>query len=125
LTVITGTMPNKTSKVSLPYLAAPGSLKTALDKIKIAATPDRVTRDFVSTKLQIKGGTGAALIPFLKKVGFVASDGSPTEAYKRFRNHATAGSAVADAVKLGYAALGQANEYFYDLNDKDQSWRST
>lgn len=105
--------------VTLPYLASPGSIKTGLDKIKTAATPDRVTQDFVTTKLQIKGGTGAALIPYLKKIGFVASDGSPTVVYKQFRNHATAGAAVAVAVKTGYKALGQVNEYFYDLNDKD------
>ena len=104
---------------TLPYLASPGSIKTCLDKIKAAATPDRVTGDFVTTKLQIKGGTGTALIPYLKKIGFVASDGSPTDVYKQFRNHATAGAAVATAVKTGYKALGQVNEYFYDLNDKD------
>lgn len=104
---------------TLPYLASPGSIKTCLDKIKAAATPDRVTQDFVTTKLQIKGGTGAALIPYLKKIGFVASDGSPTNIYKQFRNHATAGAAGATAVKTGYKALGQVNEYFQDLNDKD------
>ena len=105
--------------VTLPYLASPGSIKTCLDKIKVAATPDRVTQDFVMTKLQIKGGTGAALIPFLKKIGFVGSDGSPTDIYRKFRNHATAGAAVSSAVKTGYKALDEANEYFYELNDKD------
>lgn len=105
--------------VALPYLAAPGSIKTALEKIKAAATPDRVTGDFVSTKLQIKGGTGASIPPYLKKIGFVASDGAPTDIYKRFRNHATSGAACAEAVKIGYRELAQANEYFYELNDKD------
>jgi hypothetical protein len=88
--------------VSLPYLASPGSIKTALDKIRAAATPDRVTGDFVSTKLQMKGGTGAAIPPYLKKIGFVASDGTPTDIYRRFRNQATSGSAVADAIKGNY-----------------------
>lgn len=105
--------------VTLPYLASPGSIKAGLEKIKAAATPDRVTQDFIITKLQIKGGTGSALIPYLKKIGFVASDGSPTAIYKKFRNHATAGSAVAEAVKLGYKELARVNEYFYELNDKD------
>lgn len=105
--------------VTLPYLASPGSIKTCLDRIKAAATPDRVTTDFITTKLQIKGGTGSALIPYLKKIGLVASDGSPTEIYKQFRNHSTAGAATAAAVKTGYKALGLVNEYFYDLNDTD------
>jgi hypothetical protein len=105
----------------LPYLASPGSLKNALEKIRAAATPERVTGDFMSTMLQIKGGTGSALIPFLKKVGFVASDGAPTELYKRFRNPSIGGTAVADAIKIGYAPLKQVNEYFYELSDKDLS----
>ena len=39
---------------NLPYLASPGSIKTALDRIRAAATPDRVTGDFVLTKMEIK-----------------------------------------------------------------------
>lgn len=104
--------------VTLPYLAAPGSIKTGLDKIRSAATPDRVTQDFIQTKLNIKGGTGAALIPYLKKIGFVGSDGTPTDIYKRFRNHATAGTAVFEAIKIGYKELEKVNEYFYELDDK-------
>lgn len=104
---------------TLPYLASPGSIKTGLERIRTAATPDRVTGDFVTTKLQIKGGTGAALIPYLKKIGFVASDGAPTELYKRFRNPSISGTAVADAIKFGYAPLKEMNEYFYELNDQD------
>lgn len=104
---------------TLPYLASPGSLKNCLERIRTAATPERVTKDFVTTILQIKGGTGAALSPYLKKIGFVASDGSPTEIYKSFRNPTTGGFAAARAVKTGYAPLTNANEYFYKLGDKD------
>lgn len=103
----------------LPYLHAPGSIKTALERIRTAATPERVTNDFVTTVLQIKGGTGASIPPFLKKIGFVASDGSPTDLYKRFRNPASAGAAVADAIRVGYRELLQANEYFFKLGDKE------
>jgi Family of unknown function (DUF5343) len=103
----------------LPYLASPGTLKNGLERIRSAATPDRVTQDFIGTKLQIKGGSGFALLPYLKKIGFVASDGSPTDLYKRFRNSATAGAAIADAIKIGYKDLLEANEYFYDLADKE------
>ena len=74
---------------SLPYLVSPGSIKTALERIRPAAAPDRVTGDFITTKLSIKGGIGAALLPFLKKIGLANSDGSPTELYKQFRNPAT------------------------------------
>ena len=104
---------------NLPYVASPGSIKTALDKIRSAATPDRVTKDFVTTVLQIKGGTGGNLPPFLKRIGFVGSDGAPTDLYRKFRNPSTGGAAVADAIRLGYKDLLQANEYFFRLSDKE------
>src|SRR6185369_9384027 len=104
---------------ALPYIPTPGSIKTVFEKMKAAATPERVTADFVSSKLQLKGGAGRSIPPLLKKIGFVAPDGSPTDLYKRFRNHATSGAAVAEAIRVGYKELASANEYFYELNDKD------
>lgn len=104
---------------SLPYLVSATSLKNALDRIRTAATPERVTVDFVSAKLLIKGGSGGVIPPFLKKIGLVASDGTPTELYKKFRNEASSGTAIAAAVKFGYKELALANEYFYDLSEKD------
>jgi hypothetical protein len=104
---------------TIPYLASPGSIKTALEKIRSAATPERVTKDFVTTVLQIKGGTGSTIPPYLKRIGLVGSDGAPTDLYKQFRNPARSGAAIADAIKTGYRELLQANEYFYKLSDKD------
>lgn len=104
---------------NLPYVSSSNSLKTAFDKIRAAATPPRVTTDFVNTVLQIKGGTGGAVAPFLKRVGFVASDGTPTDLYRRFRNPVSGGPAMADAIRHGYAELAKANEYFYRLADKE------
>jgi hypothetical protein len=102
-----------------PYLVAPGSIRKCLDQIKKASTPDRVTQDFIQTKLAIKGGSGAALIPFLKKVGFVNSDGTPSELYKRFRNPRESGAAVAAAIKHGYRSLYEMNEYSHELADPE------
>ncbi|MBP1843109.1 hypothetical protein J2046_001363 [Rhizobium petrolearium] len=104
---------------SLPYMSAPGTIKTALDRIKSAATPERVTQDFVQTKLQIKGGTGASVPPFLKKIGLVNSDGSPSILYHKFRNSQTAGQAIAEALKFGYRELFDVNEYCYELSEKE------
>jgi hypothetical protein len=59
---------------TLPYLASPGSLTKALEKIKTAATPERVTFDFISTVIGVKGGGGRSLIPFLKRSGLVKTD---------------------------------------------------
>lgn len=104
---------------NLPYVSTPGSIKNALEKIRAAATPERVTQDFIQTKLQIKGGTGASIPPFLKKIGLVNSDGTPSTLYSSFRNTQTAGTAIAEAMKIGYRELFDVNEYCYELSEKD------
>ena len=78
-----------------------------------------MTTDFVNAVLQIKGGTGAAVAPFLKKLGLLNSDGTPTSLYDRLRNDGTSGAAVAEAVRTGYRPLYQANEYAHKLSDAD------
>ena len=83
-----------------PYMPNPGTLGKVLDKIKQAATPARFTQDFVSDTLGFKGQYALAVIPFLKKVGFLGADGSPTDIYKRFRNEAESGRATAEAIQL-------------------------
>jgi hypothetical protein len=42
---------------SLPYLSSPGNIDKALNGIKSAAVPDRVSQDFVKTILKIPGGS--------------------------------------------------------------------
>lgn len=104
---------------SLPYLASPGSITKCLERISNAATPEKVTGDFINTKLSIKGGSGRALVPFLKKIGFVNSDGTPSDLYKRHRNPSESGVAVAKAVRIGYRPLYEVNEYSHELNDAE------
>jgi hypothetical protein len=103
---------------NLPYITAPGNIEKALAGIKSAATPERVSQDFVKTILGILGGSGNQVTSYLKKIGFANADGTPSEIYKRFRNPATAGRAAADALKIGYAALYKRNEYMHQLPDE-------
>lgn len=107
------------AEAKLPYVTSYGSITRALEKIKQAATPDRFTQDFLATKLGLKGGSPKPVIPFLKRVGFLASDGSPTDMYKRFRNPAEADAAAFQALRVGFRPLYEANEYVHDLNDTE------
>ncbi len=103
----------------LPYLAAPGSITTALDKIKAASTPEKITLDFIKTILGLKGGTGNSMLPFLKRIGMVGDDGTPTDIYKKFRNPSFTGQAIVEAIKKGYKELYAKNEYVHALKDKE------
>lgn len=104
---------------SIPYIPAYGNVTKALKGIQTASKPDKFTVDFLETKLGMKGGSARPTIPFLKKTGFLASDGTPTDLYSRFRNQSLAGAAAADAMKIGFVALYAINEYAHDLPDPD------
>lgn len=104
-----------------PYITSTGLVSKILDKIKVAATPDRFTQDYLATELGFGGGSARAFIPLAKRIGLIASDGSPTEIYKQFRstNSATSKAAIAKAIKTGYADLYSRNEYAHSLSKAD------
>ena len=104
---------------TLPYLNAYGNIQKALKKIQDAATPPRFTQDFLATKLNLKGGSATPLIPFLKRTGFIGSDGVPTDLYQRFRNPTQCGRAAAEALRKGYSSLYEVNEYIHDASDTE------
>ena len=108
-----------TISIPIPYVNAYGAITKALERIQTAPTPERFTQDFLFTKLNLKGGSPKPIIPFLKRTGFLNSDGTPTDLYKEFRNEALRPKAAARAVKKGYPALYEINEYVHDLNDKE------
>jgi hypothetical protein len=68
----------KGSIMAPPFLNATGLVTKILDKIIEASQPERFTQDFLSTKLGFSGGSARPIIPLLKKLGFIASDGTPT-----------------------------------------------
>jgi Family of unknown function (DUF5343) len=99
----------------LPYMVAPGLIPKILTKIEEAKRPDRFTQDFLGTKLGHASGSAKPIIPLLKRMGFLNSDGSPTAIYDQFRNSDTQGAAVAQGIRNAYAELFERNKYAGDL----------
>ncbi|GJL63233.1 MAG: hypothetical protein NPIRA04_18870 [Nitrospirales bacterium] len=102
-----------------PYVTAYGNITKVLQQIQSAAVPSRFTQDFLATKLNLKGGSPKPVIPFLKRTGFLGSDGVPTDLYKRFRNASERGKAANEALRKGYSSLYEVNEYIHDAADKE------
>lgn len=109
------------SKSYPPYMNATGMISKILDKIKVAATPERFTQDYLSTELGFSGGSAKAFIPLAKKLGLIGSDGSPTELYKQFRNTNTNVSkhAIGKAMKNAFSDIYNRNEYAHSLSKAD------
>jgi len=104
---------------NLPYVTATGNILKAIDGIKKAATPPKVSGDFVKNILGIKGGSGDQITSFLKKIGLADPGGSPTELYNRLRNPSSSGAAMAECMRLAYKPLFDRNEYVNTLSDVD------
>jgi hypothetical protein len=99
----------------LPFMVSPGLIPKILTKIQEARKPDRFTQDFLETKLGFGGGSARAVLPLLKRMGFLNSDGTPTALYDRFRNIETQPAAVAEGIRLAFAELFDRNRYAGDL----------
>ena len=104
---------------SLPYMNTPGTLGKILNKICEATVPENFNGDFLGTKLGFKGGNQRSFISWAKKCGLLNTDGKPTQLYIHFRNPASRGAAMAEALKKGYAELYVRNEYAHDLQRPD------
>jgi hypothetical protein len=88
---------------NVPYMMAYGNITKTLEKIRTAQVPARFSQDFLAKTLDLPGGNRRPVIPFLKRTGFLGSDGTPTERYRRFRNDSERGAAAGEALRLGYA----------------------
>ena len=100
----------------LPYMLSTASIPKILEKVQNARRPERFTQDFLETKLGHSGGSAKPIIPLLKRMGFLGSDGVPTSLYDQFRNTETQGFAVAEGMKNAFNELFERNEYIYELS---------
>jgi hypothetical protein len=102
-----------------PYVNAYGSIGTLLSKIKEAAVPAKFTRDFLGTVLDLKSSSYHAMIPLLKRLGFLDGSNVPTQSYKEFRDDSSSGRTLAKLLRHAYRDLYSANEYAHKLK-KDE-----
>jgi hypothetical protein len=93
-----------------------GNVTKILNKIKEAKTPDRFSQDYLETVLGFSGGSARPFVSLAKRIGFLNSDGTPTDIYRRFRNPAEAEQAMAEAIRIGYPELYKRNEYAHLLD---------
>ncbi len=101
-----------------PYMNAYGLIPKILGAIKEAKTPPRFTQDFLETGLGFSGGSARAFLPLAKRLGLLSGDGAPTDLYDGFRNPTESSQSMARAVRAGYSALFDRNEYAHKLDRK-------
>lgn len=105
-----------------PYVSSTELLQELLKKIQEAPPPTRFSHDYLFSNLKFKkSGSTIPFIPFLKRLGFISSDGTPTDIYKKFRNpdKKVSGQAMAQAFAIAYSDLYSRNEYWFKLQNAD------
>jgi hypothetical protein len=92
------------------YLASYKNLDKLFEKIEAAKVPEAFTNAFLTDVIGLKSTSDRPLINMLKKMGFLAATGRPTESYGLLKNKSVAKAAVADGIRKVYAPLFEANE---------------
>lgn len=100
------------------YLTSTKNLDGILTAIQTAQAPNRFTLSFLE-QLGYKSSSDRLVINVLKAIGFLSSDGSPTERYYRFLDPAEAPRVLAEGLRAGYADLFQLNRNAQNLSRVD------
>lgn len=102
---------------NLPYLTASGTLKRALERLIDASRPDKFNTDFLENVLKLSGGAARATTPILKKMGFLTSDGVPTDLYAKFRTEGGRPTASLAGLRNGFPEIFKRSEYAHTVDD--------
>lgn len=102
-----------------PYVNAYNGIPKLFERIQAAAVPPKFTVDFMGSMLDLKSSSYRAMIPLLKRLGFIDQANAPTQAYKDYREDSLSGTIMAERLKEAYKPLFQANEYAWRLDKKE------
>ena len=86
------------------YTQAYGVLGEFFSKIRDAQAPDKFGHQNLKD-LGYKSNNHRPFIPLMKSLGFLSSDGSPTQRYHDYRNHSKSKEIMGDALKEAYSDI--------------------
>ncbi len=87
-----------------PYTPNPGAIPRFLAHIQSAGKPEQVTQKYLKS-VGFKSGNDTYLIGIFKAIGFLDSQGVPTEVWVNYRDKHRGGAVLAGAIKRGYSEL--------------------
>jgi len=102
-----------------PYVNGYGNIPKLFKEIKAASVPPKFTNDFMQTALGLKSTSYRAMIPLLKRLGFLDQANLPTQVYKEYREDSRSEIVMAKQIKEAYSDLNSSNEYAHKLTRDD------
>jgi hypothetical protein len=98
---------------NLPYTTSHGVLKKVLEGIIAAERPDKFSGNFMATVLKVSGGSARVIPPILKRMGFLGSDGSPTELYSKFKSDSGRSAAAFEGLRRAFPEMFRRSEFIH------------
>lgn len=86
------------------YTQAYGSFKDFFARVRDAQAPDKFVQQILKD-WGYKSNNHRPFIPLLKSLGFLSSDGTPTQRYHEYRNHSKSKAVMGDALKEAYSDI--------------------
>lgn len=91
------------------YLASVKNVPSIFQKMQDGVPPERFHVDHLKG-IGFTSSNDRAFIPLLKDLGFLTSDGQPTQRYRDYRDRARSKAVMAEALREAYPDLFQINE---------------
>ena len=86
------------------YVLVYGQIAKFLEKLREGQAPEKFTRGFLKD-IGFKSSNHLAFIPLLKGLGFLTSDGTPTQRYKDFLDKTKWKKVLAEAIRENYGDI--------------------
>ncbi|MEP5612315.1 MAG: DUF5343 domain-containing protein [Cyclobacteriaceae bacterium] len=86
------------------YTQAYSSIGEFFNRIRDAQAPDKFTQQILKD-WGYKSNNHRVFIPLLKSLGFLSSEGTPTQRYHEYRDHSKSREIMANAIKEAYGDI--------------------
>ncbi|GAA4083446.1 DUF5343 domain-containing protein [Mucilaginibacter panaciglaebae] len=93
-----------------PYMVSNNKLGPIFEKIKTAARPSKFTNEFLKT-IGFTSSNDRAVIPLLRRLGFITDDGTPTAAYDKLKDSTQHKHIIGERMRDLYSDLYTVDEY--------------
>lgn len=103
----------------LPYCVTLGNIPKYFEKIKQAKVPEKFTYEFLKKTLGFTSGNDQALVPLLKKLGFIDGSGVPLQRYRDFRVDSTSKKAMGEGIRDAYPEIFERNTRAGELGEEE------
>ena len=100
------------------YMSSVKNVAAIFQKIKDGAPPEKFNYDHLKA-IGFSSSNDRAIIPVMKDLGFLTSDGAPTPRYREYRNTSRSRAVMAAALREAYPDVFKIHERI-SKSDKDQ-----